>query len=211
MEERGRLAREIHDTLGQNLAAITLHMETADALLEAGAEREAIWPSVRKALDLSRAGLLDARRSVLDLRAAPLEGRSLAEATQELLNSFQERNDAEIDYTLVGSSHPLPVRIAIGAYRIIQEGLVNIEKHAASRHARLELAVTPGSLRLLIEDDGQGFEPLAIPEGHYGLIGINERVRLLAGRLDLRSSPGEGTRLEVTIPLGRVDISTKPN
>ena len=201
MEERGRLAREIHDTLGQNLAAITLHMETADALLEAGAEREAIWTSVRKALELSRAGLQDARRSVLDLRAAPLEGRSLAEAARELLNAFQERNDIEVDYLLVGASHPLPVRIAVGAYRIIQEGLLNIEKHAASRHARLELAVTPGSLHLLIEDDGRGFDPLTIPEDHYGLIGINERVRLLAGRLDLRSSPGAGTRLVVTIPL----------
>jgi two-component system NarL family sensor kinase len=209
MEERGRLAREIHDTLGQTLAAITLHMETADALLEAGAEREAIWPSVRKALELSRTGLLDARRSILDLRAAPLEGRSLAEATRALLDAFQERNDIEVSYLVVGASHPLPIRIAVGAYRIIQEALRNIEKHAAALHTKLELAVTPGLLRLLIEDDGRGFDPQAIPKGqdnrsgpgHYGLIGINERVRLLDGRLDLRSSPGAGTRLEVTLPL----------
>ncbi|UCG25755.1 MAG: GAF domain-containing sensor histidine kinase, partial [Chloroflexota bacterium] len=201
MEERGRLAREIHDTLGQNLAAITLHMETADALLEAGADPDAIWPSVRKALELSRSGLQVARRSILDLRAAPLEGRSLAEATRELLDAFQERNDIKVNYLLIGANHPLPVRIAVGVYRIIQEGLLNIEKHAASRRARLRLTVTSSSLHVLIEDDGQGFDPQAIPEGRYGLIGINERVRLLAGRLDLQSNPGAGTRLAVTIPL----------
>lgn len=202
MEERGRLAREIHDTLGQNLAAITLHMETADALLEAGAEREAIWASVRKALELSRSGLREARRSVLDLRAAPLEGRSLAEAVGDLLAAFQERNEVEVAYQVAGANQPLPVRIAVGVYRIIQEGLANIEQHAGSQHIRLELAVTPGSLRLLLEDNGRGFQPEDIPEGHYGLIGINERVRLLAGRLDLQSSQGAGTRLEVVIPLG---------
>jgi two-component system NarL family sensor kinase len=209
MEERGRLAREIHDTLGQNLAAITLHMETADALLEAGAGRENIWISVRKALQLSRSGLQEARRAVLDLRAAALEGRSLAEATRELLEAFQERNELEVIYREVGANHPLPVRLAVAAYRIIQEGLANIEKHADANHVWLELAVTPGSLRLLVEDDGRGFDPDAIPEGqdrqsghgHYGLIGINERVRLLDGRLDLQSSPGTGTRLEVILPL----------
>jgi two-component system, NarL family, sensor kinase len=211
MEERGRLAREIHDTLGQSLAAITLHMETADALLEAGAGREAIWASVRKALELSRSSLQEARRSVLDLRAAALEGRSLAEAVKELLEAFQKRNQIEVIYREVGANHPLPVRLAVAAYRVAQEGLTNVERHAGAQHVWLELTVTPSSLRLLIEDDGRGFDPDAIPKdqydqsqfglGHYGLIGINERVRLLAGRLDLMSSPDAGTRLEVTLPL----------
>ncbi len=201
MEERGRLAREIHDTLGQNLAAITLHLETADALLEASADQETIWTTIHKALDLSRSGLQEARRSVLDLRAAALQGRSLAEAVRELLAAFQDRTGIKVTYQEAGASHPLPVRLALAAYRIIQEGLANIEKHAGATHARLELSVTPGLLRLLLVDDGRGFDPDAIPEGHYGLIGINERVRLLAGRLDLQSNPGAGTRLEVVLPL----------
>ncbi|MGD2077026.1 MAG: GAF domain-containing sensor histidine kinase [Chloroflexota bacterium] len=201
MEERGRLAREIHDTLGQNLAAITLHLETADALLEADAGQDAVWATVRKALELSRSGLQEARRSVLDLRAAALEGRSLAEAVRQLLGTFRERTAMNITYQEVGANHPLQVRLAVAAYRIIQEGLANVEKHAGAQHVRLELAVTPVWLRLLLEDDGRGFDPDAIPEGHYGLIGINERVRLLHGRLDLQSNPGSGTRLEVILPL----------
>ena len=92
MDERSRLAREIHDTLGQNLAAITLQMETADALLEAGVETEQVWIIVRKTLELSRSGLIEARRSVLDLRAVPLEGRSLVEAVQVLGRRIPGKN-----------------------------------------------------------------------------------------------------------------------
>jgi two-component system NarL family sensor kinase len=152
-------------------------------------------------LELSRSGLQEARRSVLDLRAAALEGRSLAEAVRQLLETFRERTAMNVTYQEVGANHPLQVRLAVAAYRIIQEGLANVEKHAGAQHVRLELAVTPVWLRLLLEDDGRGFDPDAIPEGHYGLIGINERVRLLHGRLDLQSNPGSGTRLEVILPL----------
>ena len=201
MEERSRLAREIHDTLGQNLAAITLHMETADALLEAGAGTEEIWAIVSKTLQLSRSGLQEARRSVLDLRAAPLEGRSLAQAAQALVDEFGERTGVHVDYHLVGAHHPLPLRFEVGAYRIIQEALANVEKHAQATNVTVELAITAAALRMTIVDDGRGFRPEAIPQGHYGLVGINERVHLMGGKLDLQSSPKAGTQLQVTIPL----------
>ena len=204
MEERNRLAREIHDTLAQNLAAITLQMETADALFEAGVEPDQIWTIVRKALDLSRSGLQEARRSVLDLRAAPLEGRTVAEAVQALVDEFQERTGMAVDYHPVGAHYPLPIRFEVGLYRITQEALANIEQHSKARHVKVELVVTPGSLQLIIEDDGHGFRPEAIPEGHYGLVGINERVRLMGGKLDLQSSPEAGTYLKVSIPLEQV-------
>lgn len=198
--ERNRLAREIHDTLAQNLAAITLQMETADALLEVGADREQIWTAVRKALALSRAGLQEARRSVLDLRAVPLEGRSLAEATARLLDEFGERSGVQTQIELVGANLPLPPRVEIGLFRITQEALSNIEKHAAAERVKLALVATPEALTLTVEDNGRGFRPNHIPSGHYGLIGINERVHLMGGKLDLFSSPAEGTRLEVTVP-----------
>ena len=201
MEERNRLAREIHDTLGQNLAAITLQMETADALLESGAGAEKIWPIVKKSLKLSQSGLQEARRSVLDLRAAPLEGRSLAEALQVLLDEFQERSGVVVSYHASGAHQPLPVRLEVGVYRITQEALANVEQHAGAQQVKVQLAVTPGSLQLAIEDNGRGFRPEAMPEGRYGLIGINERVRLMGGKLDLQSTPRAGTHLKITIPL----------
>ena len=200
-EERNRLAREIHDTLAQNLAAITLQMETADALLELGAGVEEIAPTVRKALELSRSGLHEARRSVLDLRAVPLEDRSLAEAVQVLAGEIEERTGIAVQLELVGAHTPLPLRIEVGLYRIIQEALSNVRQHAGASRVDLKLVLTPDSVRLTVQDDGRGFQPEAIPEGHYGLIGINERVHLMGGKLDLNSGPAAGTRLIVSIPL----------
>ncbi|MDX1413266.1 MAG: GAF domain-containing sensor histidine kinase [Candidatus Promineifilaceae bacterium] len=200
-EERNRLAREIHDTLAQNLAAITLQLETADALMEADTEREPVWAAVRKALDLSRAGLLEARRSVLDLRAVPLEGRSLAEAVTALSDEFSQRTGVQSRVELVGANLPLSPRIEIGVYRIIQEALANIEQHADAGLVKIILVATPLELNVTIDDNGRGFRPDHIPTGHFGLIGINERVHLLGGTLDLQSSPREGTRLRVKVPL----------
>jgi two-component system NarL family sensor kinase len=204
MEERNRLAREIHDTLGQNLAAITLHMETADALLEAGAGAEAIWPIIKTALNLSRSGLQEARRSVLDLRAAPLEGRSLVDAVQDLLDEFQDRTGVMVHYQASGAHRPLPLRVEVGTYRIVQEALANVEQHAAASRVVVELALAPDHLHLQVEDNGRGFQPEAVVEGHYGLIGINERVHLMSGTLDLQSGPEAGTHLDISIPLDRV-------
>ena len=200
-EERNRLAREIHDTLAQNLAAITLQMETADALLEARAGWEQISTTVQKALELSRSGLNEARRSVLDLRAAPLEGRSLPEAMQLLVHDFQQRSGITVRFDLLGAFTPLPPRVEVGIYRITQEALANVQQHAQASRVDIKLVIVPASLQLTIQDDGRGLRPDAIPEGHYGLIGINERVHLMGGKLDLQSSPEAGMQLKISIPL----------
>ena len=207
MEERNRLAREIHDTLAQTLAAITLQMETADAHLEAGADEELVSTAVRKALELSRSGLLEARRSVLDLRAVPLEGRTLAEALQALLNEFQARTGVETGIWLVGAHQPLPVRLEVSIFRIAQEALANVEQHARAMNVHFELVVTPSSLVFTVADDGRGFETEGFEDGHYGLLGINERVHLMGGHLNLQSTPETGTQLEISIPLVETDDS----
>lgn len=204
-EERGRLAREIHDTLGQNLAAITLQMETADALFESGADPDQVWEIVRKTLALSRSGLQEARRSVLDLRAVPLEGRSVFEAVEQLVSDFRQQSGLAAVYLTAGADFPVPARVEVAVYRIAQEALANIERHASAASVKVKLTAAPGELRLGVLDDGCGFQPDSIPRGHYGLAGINERVHLLGGRLDLQSSPGSGTQLWVTIPLNGGD------
>lgn len=201
LEERNRLAREIHDTLAQGLTAITLKLETTDALLEAGADIERVRDTVRQALSLTRANLEEARRSVLDLRAAPLEGRNLAEALIALTNDLSAKHKLSIAFEATGRSRPLPVRVEAGLYRVAQEALTNIIQHAEAKQVTVQLAINPGQAQLLIEDDGQGFDPAQVPPGRYGLVGLNERARLLGGNLQLKSCPGRGTRLEVTIPL----------
>jgi two-component system NarL family sensor kinase len=201
VEERNRLAREIHDTLAQGLTAVSLQLESADALLETHADPERIRKAVHQALKLTRANLEEARRSVLDLRAAPLEGHTLKKALEALTKDVTARGETRVRFEAFGDDRPLPVRIEAGLYRIAQEALTNIARHAEAIEARLRLEITPEQIRLRIGDNGQGFEPSQVPTDRYGLIGMNERARLLGGTLCLESSPGAGTCLEVSIPL----------
>ncbi len=201
IEERNRLAREIHDTLAQGLTAVSLKLETADALLEAEAPPERVRQVIQQALNLTRSNLEEARRSVLDLRAAPLEGRTLAEALTALTEEWTRQQGLPATFSAAGGLRPLPVRLEVGLYRIAQEALTNIARHAHAGRVNLELVATPAHIRLSIEDDGRGFEADDISPGRYGLVGLNERARLLGGILRLESCPGTGTRLEVTIPL----------
>jgi two-component system NarL family sensor kinase len=215
VEERNRLAREIHDTLAQGLSAITLQLETADALLESepastdGRDRTRsanVRTYVQQALKLARSNLDEARRSVLDLRAAPLEGRTLRTALAELAQSSTRPGQLRVRFKFSGDERPLPVHVEIGLYRIAQEALANVARHAQARHATILLTVLPDHTTLAVHDDGQGFDPDQIPPGRYGLIGLNERARLLGGELRLESQPGHGVRLEVGVPL-----ANKPN
>jgi two-component system NarL family sensor kinase len=198
-EERNRLAREIHDTLAQGLAAIALRLETADALLEAAASPDQVGKVVRQALGLARANLEEARRSVLDLRAAPLEGRSLADALAALAAEWTTEHRLPVRFE--GSSGGLPARVEVGLYRIAQEALNNVLRHAGAGRAIVRLESSLERVRLTVEDDGRGFDPGQVAAGRYGLVGLNERAKLLGGVFRLESSPGAGTRIEVEIPL----------
>ena len=201
VEERNRLAREIHDTLAQGLSAVSLQLESADALLEAGADPQRVRKAVRQALALTRANLEEARRSVLDLRSAPLEGRTLMKALEALAQEMTARGVTRVRFEASGDDRPLPVRLEAGLYRIAQEALTNIARHARAKAARLRVEIGQEQIALRIGDNGQGFEPAQVPRDRYGLIGMNERARLLGGTLCLDSAPGKGTCLEVTIPL----------
>lgn len=202
LEERNRLAREIHDTLAQGLAAITLRLESVDALLDARADPERMRAAIDQALALTRANLDEARRSVLDLRAAPLEGQSLIKALQTLTEAVHLRQGGRVTFETTGAARPLPTRIEIGVYRIAQEALTNVTRHAHATRAHLELTMTPETLRCVVDDNGRGFDPASIPADRYGVRGMSERARLLGGELQVASAPSEGTRVEVIIPLG---------
>jgi two-component system NarL family sensor kinase len=219
-EERNRLAREIHDTLAQGLAATALQLETVDALLEADPRQMTAGDvartraAVRRALHLTRQSLEDARRSVLDLRPAPLEGRSLAEALRTLCQERSVDGPSRIHFHANGGSRPLPARLEAGLYRITQEALANALRHAEARNIAVRLEGDPETIRLTVEDDGCGFETdgcsfevcLHAPRAedrsaHFGVVGMYERARLLGGELILQSALGEGTRVQAIVPL----------
>jgi two-component system, NarL family, sensor kinase len=197
VKERNRLAREIHDTLAQGLTAVSLQLESADALLELESDPESIRKTVQHALALTRINLEEARRSVMDLRATPLEGRTLIEAVRELALQCT----IPVTLNILGSSQPVPPRIESSVYRIVQEALTNIEQHAQAARAELQLHITLADIKLIIQDNGRGFDLDTIPRTRFGLVGLNERVKLVNGRLRLHTSPGQGTRLEIEIPL----------
>ena len=203
LEKRNRLAREIHDTLAQGLAAIALHLETADALLATPGKTEQLQRSLQQALTLTRTNLEEARRSVLDLRAAPLEGRTLASALEALVKENAAHSKLKIKFNVTGGGRPLPLALEAGLYRVAQEALSNITAHAHARHAWVKLVITPEQVRLLIKDDGRGFDPATIAQNRYGLTGMNERMKLLGGELHIQSAAGAGTQIEATVPLIR--------
>ena len=195
LEERNRLAREIHDTLAQGLAAIALRLESADALLEAGtetADTARMRLAVEQALTLTRANLEEARRSVLDLRAASLEGQTLAQALQTLASEVERDGGGRVTCEITGGGRPLPARVEVGLYRIAHEALTNVARHAHATSAHLSLLMTPDEARLVVEDDGRGFDPANIPQDRYGLRGMSERARLLGGALRICHVAGRG-------------------
>lgn len=200
VDERNRLAREIHDTIAQGLAGIALRLDTADALLGAGDSKGA-RAVVAEALKLTRANLEEARRSVLDLRAAPLEERTLEEAIRLLVEKVAPSGRPSVIFEAVGAARRLPARIEVGLYRIAQEALANALRHAHAKRVTLRLLVEPERVRLAIADDGRGFEAGEERPGRFGLVGMGERVRLLGGRLAIETAPGRGARIEAEVPL----------
>ena len=204
LAERNRLAREIHDTLAQGLAAIALQLETADALLDRPAQQERIRQAIQQALTLTRTNLEEARRSVLDLRAAPLEGKTLAVALAALVEGITARHPAlRIQFSAVGGQQPLPIAVEAGLYRVAQEAVTNLISHAAAANGKLKLVTTPKRVTLVIQDDGCGFDPEDVTPHRFGLAGMNERVKLLGGELTIESAIGVGTVVRVVVPLNR--------
>ncbi|HZB83467.1 MAG TPA: GAF domain-containing sensor histidine kinase [Rubrobacteraceae bacterium] len=202
-EERNRLAREIHDTLAQGLTAAALQLESADALLDAGSNAERAREPLHRALSLTQSNLEEARRSVLDLRAAPLEGRSLSEALKALVDRWETEEGISTRFQTINSGRPLSSRVEVGLYRICQEALTNVARHATAGRVTVRLVATPEQVRLAVEDDGRGFDTSEM-SGHHGLLGMNERAKLLGGSFDVQSRPGAGTRVQVTVPLERL-------
>lgn len=213
-EERGRIAQEIHDTLAQGLTAISLHLDLADAYLPNKPEQAA--EKVRRALELTRQNLEEARRSVLDLRAARQHQAALPDALRKLVQTFSTDTGLHADFSAEGLTNRLSARVEMGLYRIVEEALANVRCHATSAsHVRVRLAPRQDQVSLTIEDDGPGFEANAESaetdgepanaEGDcwscgFGLVSIRERAKLLRGTLDLQSARDKGTTLVVTLP-----------
>lgn len=202
-EERNRLAREIHDTMAQGLAAIALQLETADAIIDTRPERA--HEALQRALVLTRHNLEEARRSVMDLRAAPLQEHTLPEALASMA-AAEPLPVVQYSYTPMTGFPPLPARIEAGLYRIAQEALTNARKHAHAQRIELRLIAEENWINLSIQDDGVGFDADKMLQqsgsstGHFGLTGMGERVHILGGNMCILSEADAGTCIEISVP-----------
>ena len=194
IQERNRLAREIHDSLGHLLTVVHVHLEAARAQLE-GQPLPAL-EALNQALSLTRDGLAEVRRSVAALRASPLESRTLTEALDTVLAECRQAG-LPVQLTVTGAPRPLPPPAKQALFRAVQEGLTNARKHARADSAEVTLEYRADSVCVTVRDDGAG---AARTDGGFGLLGVRERAQLLGGRVEVRTAPGEGFTLSVEVP-----------
>lgn len=203
VEERNRLAREIHDTVAQSLAALSLQIETAQTCL-AAEDRSTARDMLVAARALAKKTLEDTRRAVQGLGPASLERLTPAQAIAEEVRLFEQEAGVVAQFLETGEEQELNSEQRSALLRIAQESLANIRKHAQARRVRIGLQYGLEEAMLLIEDDGIGFDasarPAPGPEGGYGLFGMSERARLLGGEVRIESTPGWGTSIRATLP-----------
>jgi PAS domain S-box-containing protein len=194
-EERRRLSRELHDQLGQHLTAFALGLADVRRLLAEGAPAE---PRLAQLEELTRMMTRDARYLALELRPPELDDVGLESALQTYAAQWSARYGVEAEVAVTGGSAgcPLPGDVGTALYRIAQEALTNVARHAEARHVTVQLDVLAEEIRLIIEDDGRGFDPEAAArarrERRLGLAGMRERASLAAGSLEIESSPERG-------------------
>jgi signal transduction histidine kinase len=196
-EERTRLAREIHDSLGHALTVINVQIEAARTVLDT--DREKAVAALEAAQAYTRQGLKEVRAAVSSLRASPLASKTLPAAIADLVKQA-ETSGLAAGFAVRGTPRPLPPALALTLHRAAQESVTNVLRHAQAR--RLEVVLdfeAADSVRLSIEDDGVGADPRAL--NGYGLLGLRERVGHHRGESSIRTAPGEGFRLDVLLPL----------
>jgi two-component system, NarL family, sensor kinase len=196
-EERSRIARDLHDTLAQGFTAVALHIEAGLLRLKAG---DLAQPPLRRALEVARQSVDEARRSIRSLRTSTLENRPLAEALGALSRQFTADTGVRV-HTDIAPAGPLPDSIETELFRIASEALANVAKHAKAREATLSLHRTGKRLRLVVSDAGTGFRVQGARRRGFGLTGLEDRARLVGGRATIRSAPGRGTTVSVTVPM----------
>lgn len=206
LEERQRLAREIHDTLAQGFTSIIMHLETIEASL--GSDPSAVRGHLDQARNAARESLADARRMVWALQPESLERASLAEALHRLAERWSEENHVQASAIVTGAEHSSLPEIEVTLLRVAQESLANIRKHARASNVTLTLSYMDDLVALDIHDDGAGFDLERASAQHdgdrldgFGLRSMRERVEALGGTLSIESAPREGTTVAVALPI----------
>jgi PAS domain S-box-containing protein len=205
--EQRRIARELHDQVGQTVTGLSLGLKALEQKVEAKGVQEQVRWLQTLALEIGR----DIHRAAADLRPTALDDLGLREALIAFTSDWGDRFGINVDIHFIGEETQLPTEVGTVVYRVVQEAFTNILKHAGARNASVVVEHRVHRLRLIIEDDGCGFDPAtptkATADGNrlggppLGLSGARERLSLVNGTIEIESAPGEGTTLFIQIPL----------
>lgn len=205
LDERRRMAREIHDTMAQSLVGVLAQLEAAEQAVD---DRAAVRRHTARARDLARESLTEARRTVHAVQPSVLAEVRLPDALQEVSSRWTQSHGIPVRLRTTGDPRPLHTDVEVALLRTAQEALANVAKHAAAEYVHLTLSYMEAIVSLDVRDDGVGFTaagatgaaPASGPSGGFGLIGMRQRVQRLAGRLEVESAPGEGTVVSASVP-----------
>ena len=200
LEERQKLARDLHDSVTQSLYGVTLYTEVAEQLLKSG-EYEKAGENLQELKSMALDALAEMRLLIYELRPSVFEQEGLIAAIQARLDAVEGRVGLKTSFLIEGEIS-LSDQVEEGLYRITQEALNNILKHAAARTATISLSQDEHTVRLEVADDGVGFDPLkACDAGCMGVRGMQERARALGAELEIISQPGSGAKVIVRRPI----------
>ncbi|MGZ9221993.1 MAG: sensor histidine kinase [Anaerolineales bacterium] len=195
--ERNRVARELHDTLAHTLSGLAVQLEAVDSLWTS--DRDQAHHLLQHSLRATRDGLTETRNAIQSLRATPLEDLGLVRALQDYAETTAARTGSRLDFDLPKNLDGLPLEVEQCFYRIGQESIENVARHAQARRLSLRLVGSASELCMEIADDGLGFDPSLAESGrHFGLQGMRERAELIHARLEIVSRAGEGTHLSLS-------------
>jgi signal transduction histidine kinase len=200
VDERRRMAREIHDTLAQGLTGIVTQLQAAEQAASRTAGDPAGWRRhVAAATQLARESLTEARRSVEALRPEPLDGCRLSEALAGVAERWSSLNGIPARVTTTGTARPVDPEAEFALLRAAQEALANVARHARATRVGLTISYMENEVALDVRDDGVGFDP-ALTEGGFGLVAMRQRITELSGTLQVESEPGGGTAVSACVP-----------
>jgi two-component system sensor histidine kinase UhpB len=196
-EQRSRIARELHDGLGQMMTAVTIELKVL---------HDAAPPDLQSRVDdvgaLATQVMTEMRRISQELRPAILDEMGLGEAVRGLVTRLQRHGTLDVQLAIEGSLDRLPADSTIACYRLVQEALNNIVRHSGAQEARVRLKRSTERLEIDITDNGKGFDydPAAQVDGHFGLLGLEERIRAIGGTFEFGRNQPSGTRLHAELP-----------
>jgi len=196
VEERNRLAREIHDGLGASLSSLIIQSEYLLQL----AKDDMLRAEIGELKTSAEESIEELRRNLQMMR----EDFELSQGIEDYVKTFQDRTQLEIRFEKSGLAEKLSPDAQLTLFRVLQESLSNTAKHAQARQVRVKLAYDSGRVLLSVRDDGRGFDPRQRPVGHYGLLNMHERARKIGGEIVIDSSPGQGSHVCLSIPITAV-------